>query len=151
MDEVILECVREGSKLRVRIKSRGYHNDANCQFPRDIRVDGRKYSVPSSAITFVERSNLKFFYRINKNYIKILPEDSNVDPVTNTVVNLKIYEDTSETTCIICFTNEKDVVYSTCGHYCSCYDCAVLVKKTQGKCPMCRAHIAAIVKRDQIE
>ena len=46
--QVYLECVREKSKLRVRIISPGYYSDANCQFPRAIRVEGRKYSVPPS-------------------------------------------------------------------------------------------------------
>ena len=62
---VYLRCVREGPKLRIKIISPGYHNEANCQFPKDIRVPGRKYSVPRSAISFAEGPNHKFFYRIN--------------------------------------------------------------------------------------
>ena len=31
---VYLKCVKEGKKLRIRITSPGYNNDANCQFPK---------------------------------------------------------------------------------------------------------------------
>jgi hypothetical protein len=31
---VILECVKEGAKLRVKMKSPGYLINSNCQFPR---------------------------------------------------------------------------------------------------------------------
>ena len=69
---VYLKCVKEGSKLRIKIISPGYHNESNCQFPKDIRVPERRYSVPRSAISFSEGPNHKFFYRINKAFIKIL-------------------------------------------------------------------------------
>lgn len=38
--ECILKCVKEGSKLRIKIISDGYLNSANCQFPRALRVMG---------------------------------------------------------------------------------------------------------------
>jgi hypothetical protein len=40
---VLLECIKQGSKLRVRVVSDGYRSDWFCQFPSDIRVAGRKY------------------------------------------------------------------------------------------------------------
>ena len=73
-DVVFLQCVKEGSRLRMRITSPGYHHDANCQCPREIRVPGRKYTAPMHAITFVQGPNRRYFYRINKTYIKIVPE-----------------------------------------------------------------------------
>jgi len=42
---VILECVKEGAKLRVRVVSPGYNKSFNCQFPRNIRVEGARYIV----------------------------------------------------------------------------------------------------------
>jgi Ca-activated chloride channel family protein len=39
---VELACIKQGSKLRVKIVSAGYLNYANCQFPRDIRIEGAK-------------------------------------------------------------------------------------------------------------
>jgi predicted DNA-binding WGR domain protein len=40
---VMLECYKQGSKLRVRVISPGFHNDWAVQFPSDIREVGAKY------------------------------------------------------------------------------------------------------------
>jgi predicted DNA-binding WGR domain protein len=40
---VTLECYKDGSKLRVRVLSPGYHQDWAVQFPSDIREAGAKY------------------------------------------------------------------------------------------------------------
>jgi hypothetical protein len=42
---VVVECIKDGGKLRVRVVSPGYRNDWHCQFPRDIREEGAKYVV----------------------------------------------------------------------------------------------------------
>ena len=42
---VVLKCVKEGGKLRVRIESDGYHQNWNVQFPKDLRTDGARYLV----------------------------------------------------------------------------------------------------------
>jgi predicted DNA-binding WGR domain protein len=42
---VVLECYREGSKLRVRVASPGYKANWRCQFPRDLREEGARYVV----------------------------------------------------------------------------------------------------------
>ena len=42
---IILKCMKEGSKLRVRVETAGYHSDWNVQFPKDIRKDGERYRV----------------------------------------------------------------------------------------------------------
>lgn len=42
---VVVECVKEGSKLRVRVVSQGYHDDWFVQFPRDLREEGAQYVV----------------------------------------------------------------------------------------------------------
>lgn len=143
-DLVYLQCVKEGSKLRVKIISPGYYHDSNCSFPRDIRIAGRKYSVPRHAISFSEGPGYKFFYRINKNYIKIEENVPNLSPNIS-----KVFEDESSD-CIICMSSSKSVVFGNCGHYCSCEDCANKIKNSTGKCPVCRSKILVIVKRDQI-
>jgi len=148
-DLVYLQCVQEGSKLRIKIISPGYHNTANCSFPKDIRLPGRKYSVPSHAVSFAENSSCKFFYRINKSQIKIIEEGS-VITTTTTIVS-KVYEDDTVKDCIICMSTEKDVVFASCGHYCACNACSLKIKNSTGKCPICRSSIIAIVKRDQIQ
>ncbi|WP_211365564.1 WGR domain-containing protein [Polyangium fumosum] len=42
---VIVECVKQAGKLRVRVVSPGFKSSYNCQFPRNIRVEGAKYVV----------------------------------------------------------------------------------------------------------
>tara|TARA_R110000824_G_scaffold134309_1_gene297255 strand:- start:18 stop:218 length:201 start_codon:yes stop_codon:yes gene_type:complete len=63
---VVLQCVKEKSKLRVKIISNGYNNNANCQFPKAIRKEGLKYKVPPEAIKVVQRGLNKFFYNVDK-------------------------------------------------------------------------------------
>ena len=142
MDEVRLRCVKVGGRLRVRIISNGYNPDANCQFPRAIRKEGREYTAPSSAVSFSEGPNLKFFYRVKKSQITIIQEDITIE---------KVFGD-DETECIICMDAEKDVVFAPCGHYCCCDRCAIIIKSgQQSKCPLCRGNIEQIVRRDQIQ
>jgi len=45
LGRVLVECVKEGSKLRIRPVTAPYHLDWNVQFPRDIRKDGARYFV----------------------------------------------------------------------------------------------------------
>lgn len=42
---VIVECIREGSKLRIRIVSPGFNPNWKVQFPRNIRQEGARYIV----------------------------------------------------------------------------------------------------------
>jgi hypothetical protein len=56
---VIVECVKEGSKLRVRVVSPGYKSDWFCQFPRDIREAGARYVVDE-----VREATQGGFYRV---------------------------------------------------------------------------------------
>lgn len=57
-DGVLLKCVREAGKLRVRVISDGYNSDFNVQFPRSIREDGVTYVAEK-----VEPSGDGTFYR----------------------------------------------------------------------------------------
>lgn len=143
MDTVRLRCVKEGSRLRVRIVSPGYSPIANCQFPRDIRVDGREYEVPAGDIQLTEHhASRKFFYRVGKSNIRV------VEPaVANT--SLKVYGDPDA--CAICFDDENVdfVVFAPCGHCACCSNCGERVK-SKG-CPICRASIQRIVKKDELQ
>jgi len=42
---VIVECYQEGTQLRIRPASTGYHKKWNVQFPKDLRELGAKYVV----------------------------------------------------------------------------------------------------------
>ncbi|WP_017316642.1 WGR domain-containing protein [Mastigocladopsis repens] len=55
---VIVECIREGGKLRIRVVSPGYNPNWNVQFPKDMRQEGDRYLVQE-----VRQSASGCFYR----------------------------------------------------------------------------------------
>ena len=56
---IIVECFKDGSKVRVRVISKGYNADWFCQFPRDIREVGAKFVVDE-----VREATQGGFYRV---------------------------------------------------------------------------------------
>lgn len=44
-DKVLVQCVKDGSKLRARVVSDGYEPDWNMRFPRSVREEGMLYVV----------------------------------------------------------------------------------------------------------
>lgn len=139
---IYFTCVKANSKLRVRIISPGFNHEANCQFPRAIRLEGRKYSAPRSNLSFAQ-NNGKFFYRVSKHNIKI------IDDIPEQKIKMdKIYE-TEE--CVICMENDNEVVMYPCGHFCMCKSCSDQIIKTTNKCPLCRKQITMAVTRDQLQ
>lgn len=44
-DGVLVQCVKDKSKLRVRVVSDGYNPDWNMRFPKSIREEGMLYVV----------------------------------------------------------------------------------------------------------
>jgi hypothetical protein len=141
-------CKKEGSKLRIHIITQGYNMEANCQFPRNIRIDGGKYQAPASAVSFSRGPAGKFFYRVKKDKIIVLDE-TNINDITNLISNIKIYED-DDPTCVICMDNEKSIILMGCGHYVMCEYCTNIIIKKTNKCPICRTNIFEIVKRSEI-
>jgi Ca-activated chloride channel family protein len=57
---VVLQCIKENGKLRMKITTVGYNPDFNVQFPRDLREEGISYVVDA-----VELSTNGSFYRVN--------------------------------------------------------------------------------------
>lgn len=55
---VIVRCVKEGGKLRVKVASDGFDPTFNVQFPRSLRQEGARYLVEA-----VEPSSNGTFYR----------------------------------------------------------------------------------------
>lgn len=149
---VYFKCVKERSKLRVRIISPGYNNEANCQFPRAIRRDGGRYSAPPTAITFARGPAGKFFYRVSKSYIKTVDaiEDITQDLAEVKVSVDKVYED-EDSGCVVCLDAGHEVVIVPCGHFCMCKECATTLQHSTHKCPMCRGRIDLLVTKDQIQ
>ncbi|HYO74426.1 MAG TPA: hypothetical protein VEU33_50960 [Archangium sp.] len=48
---VIVQCIKEGSKLRARVVSDGYDPNLNIRFPRDIREENVLYVVEEITTT----------------------------------------------------------------------------------------------------
>ena len=139
---VTLECVKVGSRLRVRVISPGYFPDANCQFPRALRVAGARYAVPKDKLRFVQGAGRKYYYSVTRAHVTTLGAGD-----AAAQIELRIYEDEEEAECLICMDAAKDVVLVPCGHYCLCAPCA---QRLDGKCPMCRAPIRQVAQRAQI-
>jgi Ca-activated chloride channel family protein len=55
---VLLQCVREKGKLKIKVISEGYNSDLNVQFPRKIRQENTTYLVEA-----IELSGNGTFYR----------------------------------------------------------------------------------------
>lgn len=139
INDIILTCIKEKNKLRIKIITPGYYNDANCQFPKNIREEGMKYIVPNSDITLACGSNGKYFYRIKK---------TNIRKCKYSEVN-KVF-DVDNDPCVICLTNNKKWVIIPCGHYILCDDCNDFLIGTEQKCPICRGIIMKTIKYTEI-
>ena len=89
MTKITLQCVAQGSKLRIRFHSytnedgktftNVYDNSYNCQFPRAIREEGRYYEIGDNDLILVGGDGGKApFYRVAKNNIKVLTREEGV-------------------------------------------------------------------------
>jgi outer membrane protein assembly factor BamB len=56
---VIVECFKQGNKLRIRVISPCYNSDWMVQFPRDIRIEGARYLVEE-----IREATSGGFYRV---------------------------------------------------------------------------------------
>lgn len=141
MSFVELVCVKERNKLRVRILTSGYYNNANCQFPRDLRVEGRKFRVNTDHVKLITVRG-KYFYSVkNKSHIEIV-NDISID-----LKNFKVFEDNKVEDCAICLCNTKDTVFYPCGHYYCCNECS----NKLSNCPICRNTISQKIEKSLIQ
>ena len=151
---VELKCVKRGSRLRVCITSSGYINNANCQFPRGIRAEGRRYLVPSEDISLTSTRN-SYFYRVKKNNIRILDDDvveEQSDEFQEKVSFATVYGD-QDNDCCVCLDMKVSVVFSPCGHYCCCEECSTQLisqQSTRRTCPLCRGPIDRYVTLENV-
>lgn len=167
-EAITLQCVRERGKLRIRFHSftnsdgkvytNVYNNSYNCQFPRDIRREGRFYEVGSDDIVLVVGGAKQPFYRIRKNNLKILshgPNEENLEEAPEALVISKgkgaaaskkktsLATDVSApkvpaqrpsqifevTECVICLSGTPDSIFIPCAHLCACTSCYQDMKK----------------------
>tara|TARA_Y100000389_G_scaffold205137_1_gene263875 strand:- start:2662 stop:3081 length:420 start_codon:yes stop_codon:yes gene_type:complete len=137
---VKLICVKEGSKLRIKILSyissdnkeyhNVYNNTYNCRFPRNLREDGIMYTVPCDNVKLQCTQNGTYYYSVSTNGINKI----------ETVITKYI-----EPECVICMSCEPDYgTFVPCGHCCICKECnKKMVKKDE--CPLCRTKIIKII------
>ena len=151
MSYVLLQCVKEKSKLRVKmLSSNPFIKGINCQFPRAIRQEGMYYVVKSEGISL--KGN--FYSAMGKNII--VCQTASIEEVKKYVANLGVPElikpqvifgDDDENECVICMTDAKDSVFSPCGHFITCKECSTQFDK----CPICRAKIVIVLRRHEIK
>jgi len=138
MSLITLKCVKENNKLRIKITSPGFASQANCQFPKNIRIENQEYTVPQQDITMSDTKG-KFYYRVKKNNIKLIDK---LDLTKLVVYNQDLTE------CGICLDNyDEYVIFVPCGHMISCKFCAAHLKQ----CCLCRADIKQVITKDQLQ
>jgi hypothetical protein len=151
MEYVLLQCVKEKGKLRVKmLSSQPFIKGINCQFPRNIRKQGLYYVVKSKDIHLKKN----FYSAMQKGIIVCETFDLNeikqyIDGIAATDKKIKpatIYGDDDGSECVVCMCDAKDSVFSPCGHFIACGECAA----TCSKCPLCMAKILCIMKRKEI-
>ena len=128
---VTLTCVKEGSKLRVKILSEGYIQHANCQFPRHLREEGAMYYIDSIYIKLII-SRGRYFYSVK---------------TRDQITVVTVYENTDEPDCAVCLSALKDTVFVPCGHYYCCLSCS----QRLDKCPICRSVVSSRIARTLVD
>lgn len=143
---VYLVCLKEGSRLRVRITTPGYLSTANCQFPRALRVEGRMFKVSPSAVHLAAGPRGKYFYRVN-GPVEVLGASSEAEVATPQTVSLEhVYDDGGD--CVVCLDAPKTRIMVPCGHFCLCDACNAQLRKRA--CPICRSGIALAITPEQM-
>ena len=81
------------------------------------------------------------YYNINYNqYITLggiiedINDNEDVEDATNKIINSSQTFKSEE--CVICLTNQPNVLFCNCGHLCYCSECEKL--KISNKCPICK-------------
>lgn len=157
---IILECVKDKNKLRIRFNSfidnegkvftNVYNNIYNCQFPKNIRENGRFYEIEDNDLIIVD--SITPFYKIKKKNIRILSdEESKIYKKNNVkeedISELKIYEIGD---CVVCLSIPSNIIFIPCGHMCVCNECYQGLKKIKNCCPLCRRNITKVITNDNI-
>jgi hypothetical protein len=138
-NRVSLTCVVEGGRLRVRITSPGYLSTANCQFPRNLRAEGRSFTVPARAVSLVLRG-AKAFYRVQAK--DVVEDEAAVAPCLPVVA--RVYDaGVDDGSCAICLSEARTQVAAPCGHF--------YVRSGPVKCAVCRCGVQAFVPRASVE
>lgn len=144
-DFVRLKCIKVGSKLRVRIVSSGYALQANCRFPRAIRVEGKEWEVPAANVTIKGTAN-GHYYIVNVKGMREA-QDDRVGPSAKPD---KVFDMVENNECGICMSeksNAEIAVIVPCGHRIACFVCL----KSCVTCPVCRGKLVKLIRSDELE
>jgi hypothetical protein len=161
MSYVLLKCVKEGSRLRVKMMSSApFMKGKNCQFPRNIRQDGMYYVVRSDGVSL--KNN--FYSAMGKDVV--VCRTFSLDEVKRYIGELgekdkkirpkAIFGDDDEPECVVCMTDPKTMVFAPCGHFLTCQSC-IGDQSGSGtgtafkKCFYCNTPITCILRRDEIK
>jgi hypothetical protein len=154
MSKIILQCVKQGSKLRIRFHSfineegkeytNVYSNAYNCQFPRAIRKEGCYYEVGAHDISLVDRGSSQAFYSVKAANIRVLNEAPKKFDAVDSLVDLKTF---AVVECVICMGAVPDQVFLPCGHICTCTGCYEDFKHQSRApvCPLCRRAVTSAI------
>jgi hypothetical protein len=169
---VIIQCVQQGSRLRMKILSEGYINGANCQMSRSVREAGKYYTVHEEDVRLVAARG-RHFYRVSDAHIKkyssmpsILKKTTSLGR-TRTKSKSKQGDDTEEPAakrrkgpaqvfcdegnveCIICMDRDRQVIFVECGHYYCCQACYDGLREKN--CPVCKQRIKYTIKPSEVD
>ena len=50
----------------------------------------------------------------------------------------------SPQTCVVCLSEQREVILMNCGHVCVCAGCAMEIMASRPNCPICRANIVQV-------
>lgn len=138
---VELHCVKEGrgSKIRVRIAAyineegkrfgQVYNNEWNCQFPRNLRQEGKCFIVSERNVKLQTTRTGIHFYTVSAKFLR--------EVHASAIMPEHVYEISTE--CVVCMDSVSNLIYFPCGHLCSCEECGNQLEK----CPICRKVIAS--------
>jgi hypothetical protein len=81
VDVALVECYGKGTKLKVRITSDGYDSSLNMSFPKSVREDGARYSVPAQAISLkADGKSYIFSTAFSHRIVRIEEDDEDASP-----------------------------------------------------------------------
>ena len=160
MGTLTLVCVKTDGKLKIRfdnftddkgrIFTKIYCNKFTWKFPKFLKIEGRRYEVPESALNVFKEKNSTPYYIMIKKDIKIYEEISVIMP--EKIFN---YDD-----CVLCLDNTPSVLLLPCAHACYCRFCYNKIiennreypKKYKLQCPICKCKILTTINyEDKIE
>ena len=144
--KVLLRCVLEGKKVRVRFEAyvdehgvkhhNAYWSTLNCQFPRRLRVAGRRFAVDALDVSLSTSAKSAPFYHVRTRNLHVLS-----DPEVDTVHR--------EAECVACMDRPPSKVLVPCGHLCLCAACFETLEEQSRcervRCPLCRQHVGTTI------